>query len=499
MVAMWTWRNPASLLRSNPVFYWVLLSFVCLIFSACGKTVPPPKTLEDLQAQSQERLFQSAKSEYLSQQYTQAIKELRHFASTYPRSRYDAEVTWMLARAYHESGDMKKALMLYERVLSDPSARPHHREARQHLQHLQALSKPPVRDRSDVFALQMTFRQWLQGQDWTARLKNMVSRGVTTQVINLECGLTKEEAAMLFAETSKVETGASGSSSDFLSFVQQSREQGLSVFVGVNIRCLGDLEPELAVEWVDRAYDQKTEAVRSTKYFDVFNPLYQRFLKKTLVQLASFGVDGFVFLGDAPMGIFDGLTPIALAKFQREFGVAFNPKSVFAAKGKSRNRSSRVVLPKKAEFWRWVGWRARTRLKVLEGLMSAVRASSPKSQVALEIYAGSLNDPLRTLLRFNEDILESHNHDFSFFVIDVDGPQQSQSSSSRQGVQSQQESLFILANRLLEVTKDPTKIWLTIPRKMEVKTWSSESLKDLTRGENIPQGIGLIYDLRPFS
>ena len=131
------------------------------------------------------------------------------------------------------------------------------------------------------------------------------------------------------------------------------------------------------------------------------------------------------------------------------------------------------------------------RLNVLEDFSNTLRSKDPRIQVALEIYAGSLNDPLKTLLRFNEDILESQNRDFSFFLVDVDGPTSNGTAS--------QESLHMLAKRILEVTKDPTKIWLTIPRKMEVKTWSSESLQDLTRGMHIPQGIGLVYDLRPLS
>ena len=103
----------------------------------------------------------------------------------------------------------------------------------------------------------------------------------------------------------------------------------MTVFLGVNIRCLGSLGDNPSPQWMDRAYDHSTQTIRSTQYFDVFNPGYQKFVKNVLVQLMNLGVDGIVFLGDAPMGMFDGLTPVALRKFEKAFGAAFSPKKVF--------------------------------------------------------------------------------------------------------------------------------------------------------------------------
>ncbi|GJL61853.1 MAG: hypothetical protein NPIRA04_05070 [Nitrospirales bacterium] len=496
-------------------WFWLLL--VALLFSACGKSAPSQKPVEvqDLQVRSQERIVHAAKSDVLSARYAQAIEKLNRFLSTYPSSSFESEVRWLLARSYHKSGKVKTALKHYQQVLDQGEGSVHYQEAQQYKDQIQASLTPPdppltapatrppsiprIRQPAEVFALQMTLGQWVEGRNWKTRLKNMSRRGVTTQLINLECGMLKEDAGALFRSSSSLGTDSSGLSQSFSSFVMHAHQHGLSVFLGVNVRCLGRLlDGDSGSRWADRAYDHQTKGLRSTQYFDLFNREYQIFLKDILAVLASTGIDGIVFLDDAPMGMFDGVTPIALKKFQQEFGLKFHPQKVFAIKSLN-GKMGRVVPPKESEFWRWIGWRSRAQLKVLRDLMDSIRQSHSKVQVALELYAGGLNEPLRTLLQLNEDILESNNLDFSFLVVDVDGPQRIEGSSGGLPGRFQQESLSKVAKRFLEIFKDPTRLWLTVPKKLGMKAWSSESLKELTGEADVPQGIGLVYDLRPFS
>ncbi len=500
-------RSTHYVVVRNAASAWIFLILVSVLVSACGKTAPRQPTLEGIQMRSQERLFHSAKAEFLAARYGQAVQRLRRFSSMYPRSSYQAEVLWLLARSFHELGETELALKHYQRVLNRGEAEVFHVKTRKHMASLQSSMPMPLRHQGDVFALQMTLGQWLQGRDWTARLKNMSRRGVTTQVINLECGLPKKHGAFLFRTSSRLRSSITPLSWDFPLYVKQSHEQKMSVFLGVNIRCLGWLDPDSNTRWADRAYDQDSQKLRSTKYLDIFNPEYQKVLKKMLKQLASTGVDGIIFRGEAPMGMFDGLTPIALAKFQQKFGGVFQPQSSFAKSavvGKRRARHSvqqeEISLPKDSGFWRWVGWRARARLEVLYDLMRTLKGSHSNIQVALEVSARGLTDPLRSLVLFTEDILESTRGEFSFLLVDFRKTRDlTRGSLSRANGGMFHESLPILAKRFLEITKDPTKIWLTVPRKMEAHRWSSDSLKDLTRDTNIPQGIGLVYDLRPFS
>lgn len=516
MIMAWTRRDVESQ-GTNRTSYWFWLLLVALLFSACGKSAPSqkPVQVQDLQVRSQERIFHSAKSDVLSGRYAQAIEKLNRFLSTYPRSSFESEVRWLLARSYHESGKIKTALKHYQQVLDQAESHAHHQEAQQYRDQIHASLTPPpaapptpqvtppssiprIRQQAEVFALQMTLGQWAEGRDWKTRLKNMSRRGVTTQLINLECGMMKEDAGALFQPSSSVDADPSGLSQSFSSFVTHAHQHGLTVFLGVNVRCLGRLDVDSGNRWADRAYDQQTKGLRSTQYFDLFNREYQNFLKDILAVLASSGIDGIVFLDDAPLGMFDGVTPIALKKFQQEFGLTFHPQKVFAIKSLNR-KSGRIAPPKESEFWRWIGWRSRAQLKVLQDLMDSVRQSHSKFQVALELYAGGLNEPLRTLLQLNEDILESHHLDFSFLVVDMDGPQRIQGSSDGLPGRFQQESLSKVAKRFLEIFKDPTRLWLTVPRKLGMKAWSSESLKELTGEADVPKGIGLVYDLRPFS
>ena len=333
------------------VVCWLSLLLASCLVTACGKSVTPKSSLEDLHIRSQERLFAEAKRAYLAAQYPRSIYKLRRFLSTYAQSPLEWDVTWLLARAYHRSGETKKAHQLYQLILKQDKAQAFHHEAKEYLIRLQPSPKPLVREQSKVFALQMTLRQWLQGQDWSERLKNMVSRGVTAQVINLECGLKKQEAAFLFPESrSVIQPTRIDSKPNFPAFVQESHKQGVTVFLGVNIRCLGLLHDTPFSQWRDRAYDHNTQTIRSTKYFDVFNREYQEFVQNILVRLANLGIDGIVFLGDAPMGMFDGLTPVALSRFEKRFGASFSPKKVFQDSLRVGKPKRKIILPKASEF-----------------------------------------------------------------------------------------------------------------------------------------------------
>ncbi len=503
MVETWTWGQGKCQSLGRGSSWWFLLFLIPFVLSACGKTAPRHVNPEGIELRSQERLFHSARAEFLAAQYPQAIQDLQRFVSTYPHSVFQSKAMWMLARSYHESGDVEHALIQYQAVLDHEQAEAYHQAARKYMVTLQP-SVVPLPD-GDVVVLQMTVSQWREGRDWAVRLKNMARRGVTTHLIDLECGLTTKDADFLFGESLATSMSSSTSSHDFSIFVQHAHQQGLAVFIGVNIRCLGRMDPASHRRWADHAYVPQADALQATRYFDIFNSEYQTFLKKKLVQLGGTGIDGIVFLGDAPMGMFDGVTPIALAKFQQKFGKVFHPRQVFAGEKRtaqtistSRPEQNRIILPEDVGFWRWVGWRARERLAVLQVLMGHLQSVYPKIQVSLEVSSGGLSDPLKTLVHFTEDILESQRGQFSFFLVDVHEERPFGGASQLHG-RSVPASLPRIAEQFLEVTKDPTKVWLTMPRKLEAQRWSSGSLKDVQGDVDIPQGMGLVYDLRPFS
>ena len=252
--------------RITGAAFWLSLLLVSCLVTACGKSVAPQQSLEDLHVRSQERLYAEAKRAFLTEQYPQAIRKLRRFLATYPRSPLEWDVTWLLARAYDRSGEAKYARQLYQQVLSHEAARAFHQEAKEYLARLPALPKAIVRDPSNVFALQMTLEQWLEGDDWNTRLKNMENRGVTAQLINIECGVKKQEAAFLLAGVPIMQPIRKDPKLDFVTFVRESHKQGMAVFLGVNIRCLGSLRDDPPSGWMDRAYNRGTQTIRSTKH-----------------------------------------------------------------------------------------------------------------------------------------------------------------------------------------------------------------------------------------
>ena len=54
------------------------------------------------------------------------------------------------------------------------------------------------------------------------------------------------------------------------------------------------------------------------------------------------------------------------------------------------------------EFWRWVGWKARERTKILERLGRAMRLHATNLQLALEVHQEAVTDPRAALVYYGK-------------------------------------------------------------------------------------------------
>ncbi len=451
-------------------------------------------------------MYYQARNEFQNGQYSQAIQHFERFLTTYPKSSFEIEAQWFLARSYHESGDVSQAIDQYRLVASRPQSKRYHPKALRYIDTLESLSTLAVRHKGEVLAVHLSLEQILHARDWNVTLQKMKRRGVTTQLMRVECRPSKQAIEFLLQQEGSARSTKVSTLEGFPAFVQQAHQQGIDVFIGINLRCLGWLNAKANVHFADRAYDQVTRRLRPTNYFDIFNSAYQVYMKKVVSQLAELKIDGIVLLADTPLGLYEGLTPTSISMFERTFQIPFHPQKVF--RPESFNRSSPMMkaergmgspsLPKDPVYWRWIGWRVRERLTVLQQLKDGIKRRDPQLQVALEVHARTLHDPIEGLARYTEDLLELQQKDFAFFLIGTHGEWNKKVGFEGSQLVSQ-ENLRNLAKRFLDLTKDPTKIWLTLPISKTREKWSSESLSGLSRDANLPQGMGVVYDLRSYS
>jgi len=213
--------------------------------------------------------------------------------------------------------------------------------------------------------------------------------------------------------------------------------------------------------------------------------------------LTDSGIDGIVFLAEAPLGMYDGFTPGSVDTFNKTFHTQMNPHTVFENGVSGKNHQVRVSASEADEFWRWTGWKARQRLIVLQGLMDQVHEYKPALSFGLELHSESIEDPLGALTQFSEDFLEAKQKGFMFFLIN---PQSGRKIQSEQSPPTpiDPEDFFnqtrALVDRMTLVLQNPARIWLSIPwGKKTTHNLMSDSLK-----ARHLEKVSHVYDLQTF-
>ena len=268
----------------------------------------------------------------------------------------------------------------------------------------------------------------------------------------------------------------------FGELVPPAHQQGLSVFAAVSPRRMNWIDPTLG--WLDRSYDVVHRQVRLSPYLDLFHPAFQEYLVGLLTDLADTGIDGILFQNDVALGAYDGFSAFGLRAFERAFQTRLDPAHLFAgvSAGQTATAGGGQSEPYPPEFWRWMGWKARERVKILERLGRAMRLHGTALQLALEIHPQAITDPRAALIRYGEDVLEAKGR-FQYLVV------RSSSQSQARGVSGNQRSAMI--EQMKGLVGGAERIWMTVP----VGTAEAEEIERTSHAERAELGkdIGLIY------
>ena len=371
---------------------------------------------------------------------------------------------------------------------SIPSPRPSHTQTQQPISPSAPISPPataPLFNRVTAVAIHADNVPPVQDQDrW---LRALVEQGVTLLICEVGTGLGSDPKVMddghrragiyfrsEWAPTVRDVVGE---------LARLAHARGLSVVAALSPRRINWVDPALG--WNDRVYDPARAQLRASRYMDLFHPAFQEYLVGLLADLAASGVDGLLFQNDDSLGVFDGFSPFAIQGFERNFHLQVEPGHLLHAVPPPAGQRSTVMdgamnrYP--PEFWRWVGWKARERTKILERLGRAMRLHATNLQLALEVHQEAVTDPRAALVYYGEDLLEAKRR-FQYFVLRPS----SRSAASVQGEYSTQ-----VIEPMKGLLGGGKRIWVNMPTPFsDEERLGVMSLSDRTE---VGEDIGLIY------
>ena len=252
------------------------------------------------------QLFQEAKIQFDGGEYTKTISGIKRLLALRPQGTLEVEARWLMAQTYDRVGEWEAARDQYRILAGAGNENPHQTDAKVKYKELQRLLEefkmPPL----DTQAIRLTLEQLPASSGFDEGIKKMKADGITTLLIDLGC-----QGGGFHTDQKVVSSGPHhlhDLQTLLRSYVERSHRLQLLVYVGVNLRCVGNWHDSPMREWRDRSYNMTTQTFDENRFFDIFHPDYQAFLHQFLTRLSEESVDGLVFLDDYPLGVYDGVS-----------------------------------------------------------------------------------------------------------------------------------------------------------------------------------------------
>ena len=447
-----------------------------LLLSGCFRAAGPDVGVGALRDQIEKRSLDQAERAFLRADYSTAVRLLNRFLRTHPQSSMSPEARWWLARAYQKTGNLSSALEHFRVVASTRTWNLYQTDARFRAMQLEEQLREPVASGSIKGILTA-----LGSTPGDADAVISTSREIEASVILLDvpCGV----------DVNPQDNGQPVSFDAIRSAVQRLYSRGATVYLGVTLRCLGHFARERKLEnWKDWAYDPQSGTLRHSPYYSLHYWGYQAFLLEWFAQLRDLPLAGLVLRNAVPVGLYEGFSPLAVQLFAREFGVAFDPVRLLTDERavSATDAGSGVQLP--AVFWKWAGWKARERLRIVQGLVQTLRARLPHLEFGVTLQLESITDPIRGMLDFAEDWVDVGRGPFDRFLITVKEPESTivhQTSQASPGGLSASSGDAAPVAKLVQYLGKPGKVWTIL---------SGREIHAGTQSPVLPEAVGRIYD-----
>jgi len=476
--------------------------FLTVFLSGCFKSPSPEVELQELRAQAEERLLQDAKLAFIRADYPEAVLLFNRFITTHSTSELAPEAQWWLARSYQQSGNLRLALARFQRLAQASKQHSYRHEARLQANTLiEVLGLDAVSPSINGFSVK--FQHLPQEADASSRIAYTRLRKGAVLLVDLGCPVQRQSVSHADGLESEGQNFHNELGQDLDTVIEDALHAGQAVYLGVSLPCLGLFAPESVGEIPqlhDWSFDPRSQRVGLSPYFSLFSSGYQAALFDVLSELSEFNIAGIVFQEDVPLGFRDGLSPIAVKKFENAFDTTLNPATLFL-RGKPVRTSQRpaedignmTVLTYPDVFWKWAGWKSRERLRVMKELVHTIRGQFPHLQFGVEIHPESIHHPVYALAHFSEDWVETAQAPFDFFVVRVpDFSLPGFQTKSRGRFQSnprmfQQDVI----QRMVDYLEDPQKVWVIRPEPR-----AHADLGSVLDGPmDWPEGVGEILEI----
>lgn len=392
-----------------------------VLFTACAGPSYRQQVLKDMELRAQERILHRARVDLEQGAYEDVIRRLTRLLDRSPSTPLREEAIWLLARALEEHGERQQALAHYRKLAASRTDTPHRNEARDRIAELERTLGAMAKERSPARVVRTAIhRHGSAPRDIALWIQQRAREGYITVLLDLGCG---DHGHAVPPRSNGLSFGPSTMGDRLARWIQEATHEGLRVFVGVHLRCLGMLHPDPPDEWRDRRYDPLSKTVDASPFYDLFHPDYRAFLGHMLETIARHPLDGFVYLNEYPSGPYDGFSMWATRAFSRAFGAPLTPPALFGA-----DRSTQALGQKTAwvrasglalapEFWRWAGWKMRQRLILLRQLSQRLKTSHPELAFGVSLRLQGLMEPNEVLVCANEDVLETARSEVDIVLL----------------------------------------------------------------------------------
>lgn len=411
--------------------------------------------------------------------YSDAIRLLNRFLHNHPQSSRVPEARWWLARSYQESGHLSSAAEHFRLLVHARTPNQYQAEARSRLSQIEDVVRGTTKSHS-IKGILVSLESMRTSVD--VALMNAANREIngSMMLLNVPCGV----------EGNGLHETPPFSFESLTTMIQDMKARGTAVYLGVTLRCLGRFVEDqsgMAEFWKDWEYVPQSGTIRRSRYFSLHAQGYREFLVEWLSQFRNLPLRGLVLRHEVPVGVYEGMNPVALQSFQQAFNVDFDPVRVFSERRSVPTTVSYAVLPD--VFWKWAGWKARERLRLFRNVVETLRDRLPHFQFGIEVQLQSVADPVHGLVHFAEDWIDVTQGSFDVFVTVLKGSRASATHAADQGSSTpgSEGRDVSLIERMARYLGRPEKIWTILP---------APSLRSLRQSHKLPKGVGRVYDSR---
>ncbi len=456
----------------------VLTLSVSLLLSGCFRSPAPDLGVQALRDQTEKHSLHQAKIAFLRADYSAAVLLLNRFLRNHSQSPRSLEARWWLARAYQEAGKLSSAVEHFRFLAHVPN--PYQTEALLRMTQLVGRLGESMTNGS-IEGILVSLDSVQTSSDWDSVI-------LTNQEI--------EGSMILLNVPCDVDGNALGNGRPFSleaarSAIQHMHAQGTAVYLGVTLRCLGRFahdQREALEHWKDWEYDPQSGRLRPSSYYSLNFWRYRVFLVDWISQIRDLPLAGLVLRNEVLDGLYDGFSPLAVETFTQEFDVDFNPARIFNEYRpvSTIDADSGVQLP--AVFWKWVGWKARERLRILQDLVQTLHVRLPRLQFGIEVHLQSVADPVQGLVYFAEDWVDIARGPFDMFLVMIEGPGPSSPHvTSQDSPRGFSKNWAVPVLHMVQRLGKPEKIWTLLP---------DQATQAGRQSWVLPEGVVRIHDHR---